>query len=110
MLLMYWFGIKVAVFAAPLLQMGEWIGQQNYSPSYAYTIPNVMLMPVYGMWILFFDIAWAGIVLLAIANIIEIFFSRFIASEPIKVWTGYLTNFLFNVPVIWQIGPLLLPP
>lgn len=107
MILMYWYGLKAAIFAAPLIQMTEWVGQNYYKPSMVFIIPNMMLMPLYGFWILHYDIAWSGMVLLTIANIIEVFGSMFIAKNPVKIWMYYITNTLFNFPIFLYIAPLL---
>ncbi len=107
MLIMYWYGIKVAIFAAPLLQMSEWVGQNYYKPSMVFILPNMMLMPLYGFWILNYSIAWSGMIVLIIANLIEVVGSMFIAKNPVKIWMFYITNTLFNFPIFWYIAPLL---
>ena len=107
MLLMYWYGIKIAMVAGPILQMFEWVGQNYYKPSMVFILPNTFLMPLYGFWILDYSIAWAGFFVLVVANIIEIIGSLFIAKDPVKIYMYYITNTLFNFPIYWRIAPLL---
>ena len=109
MLLMYWYGIPVAIVAALFIQLAEYTGQNFWKVTIVFQIPNIMLMPLYGFWILNYSITWAGMFLLIIAEAVQWFTSIFfLGKNPMTITMFHFTLILFNFPFFWRIAPLLI--
>lgn len=106
-LLMYWFSIPAAMIVGVMLYVVEFFGQNYWNTPILIILPNVLLMPLYGSWILAFNMSWAGLALLIVSNIIEVVGTLLLGKNPGKVIMYYLTNVLFNIPLFWTLGPLL---
>lgn len=108
MILMYRYGIPIAIASAFFIQMFEFVGQNYWKVPIVFQIPNVMLMPVYGFWILHYDIAWAGMLLLLIAEGIQWITSIFfLGKNPMTITMFHFTQILFNFPFFWRIATYL---
>ena len=108
MLLMYWYSPIVAALAIPFIQFCEYFGQNYWKTPLIIQLPNRALMPLYGFWILDFNIAWAGLVLLLISDIIEYLgIVVFLGKNAGNSLMYYFTDTLVNFPIIWRIAPLL---
>lgn len=108
MMLMYWFGITVAIASALIIQLFEFVGQNYWKTPIIFQIPNIMLMPLYGFWILNYSISGAGLILLVIAEGIQWITSIFfLGKNPATITMFHFTMILFNFPFFWRIAPLL---
>ena len=104
-LLMYWFSIPTAMIIGVILYLVEFFGQNYWNTPVLIILPNILLMPLYGAWVPSFDIRWAGLVLVVVANAIETVGTMFLGRNPAKVVMYYATNILFNIPLFWTLGP-----
>ena len=106
--LMYKYGISTAIIGGTMMYLVEFLGQSYWKAPVLVIIPNIILMPLYGFWVVHSAGAWAGIILLVLSNGIETIATTLMGVNFGKSLMYYATNVLFNIPLFFTLGPLLL--